>query len=65
MQNVIHRVTGSKLTIEIDLSPKALSAAVPSSTGKTLLLASTNGKVELPPVNGRAVSFALNVMLRP
>jgi hypothetical protein len=65
MLNVTHKIAGSRLTIEVDLSPKAQASAKPSTTGKTMLLATTGGKVDLPPINGHPVSFALNVMLKP
>jgi hypothetical protein len=63
MLNVQHRVTGAKLVIEIDLGKTAVANARPSNTGKTDLLASTGGKVDLEPIAGRRCSFALNVML--
>jgi hypothetical protein len=65
MQNVTYKVTGDKLVIEVDLSAKAVSAARESSTGKTKLLASTQGATPLPAtVGGRHCTFALNVMLK-
>jgi hypothetical protein len=65
VQNVTHTIRGSKLTIEVDLSSTAQANARPSTTGKTMLIATTGGKVDLPPLNGHAVSFALNVMMKP
>ncbi len=64
MHNVTHAVKNAKLVIEIDISPAAIKAAPPSSTGKTLLLASTGGAVSVPSPNGHAISFALNVMCK-
>lgn len=64
MENVNHKVTGDKLVIEVDLSPKAMAAARPSKTGATKLLATTSGAVPIPSNNGRAISFSLNVMLK-
>lgn len=65
MQNITYKITGDKLVIEVDLSKKAVEGAVPSSTGKTMLLASSQGATPLPaPVGGRKCSFALNVMLK-
>jgi hypothetical protein len=61
MHNVTHKMQGSKLIIEVDLSKQNIDAAPPSSTGKTRLVASTGGPVELPAVNGRVIKFALNV----
>lgn len=65
MHNVNYKVTGDKLIIEIDLSKRAVEAAVPSSTGKTRLLASTGAATPLPaPVGGKHCTFAINVMLK-
>ena len=44
MQNVQMSVNGQKLTIEIDLS-KRLG---PSKSGKTIVIATTSGNVEVP-----------------
>ncbi len=64
MHNVTHAVKNGKLVIEIDLSPAAIQAAPPSSSGKTLLIASTGGAVPVPSPNGYAISLALNVMCK-
>lgn len=64
MHNVEYKVEGTKLILSIDISPKAVSAARPSSTGKTMLLATTNGASSLPDVAGHPASFSLNVMLK-
>jgi hypothetical protein len=58
--NVNQRVEGNKLVIEIDLD-QSFGA---SSTGKSLMIASTNGfnRVESPKYAG--VSFSLNVTKR-
>jgi hypothetical protein len=64
VNNVGYKVTGSKLVIEVDLSAAAVSAAKPSKTGKTLLLATSGGATALPLVSGRECSFSLNVMLK-
>ena len=37
------KIEGDKLVITIDVSAKALAAALPSKSGKTRLVASTNG----------------------
>ena len=37
------QIKGSKLVIEVDISDKALKSAPPSKTGKTKLVATTNG----------------------
>lgn len=61
--NVKATVKGTKLIVEIDLGRAAVNAARPSSTGKSRLLASTEGTmaIEGSPVNG--TKLALNVMI--
>jgi hypothetical protein len=60
MHNVTCKTEGDILTITIDLSKNSLTAAKPSSTGKTLLVASTSGT--LPVASPHApVSVSLNV----
>jgi hypothetical protein len=56
MRNVKLSVQGSILTIEVDLA-KDLG---PSSTGKTILVASTKGLTDVPGVDG--VMVGLNVV---
>lgn len=46
-----------KLVIEIDISPEAVSQAPPSSTGRTQLVATSKGWIDLD-----SISFCLNVM---
>ena len=53
MHNIEQKIEGSKLILTIDISPKALRSAPPSSRGKTLLIASTHGPVPLPAIDGR------------
>ncbi len=57
MDNVVMEVNGKTLVITVDLT----AAGTPSSTGKTLLIASTRGAV--PVVGGprQEVKVALNV----
>lgn len=62
MHNVTHRVEGTRLLIEVDISPKTIAAAPPSATGKTLLIGTTGGALPVPGSNGAGVTFALNVM---
>lgn len=59
--NVEYTVKADKLVITIDVSKAACDRAKPSSTGKTMLVASTNGaeKIEGPP--GWRVNFSVNV----
>jgi len=55
MQNVNATVKGNVLTITVDLSQRL----GPSSTGKTMMIASTKGNASAPGVAG--VKFGLNV----
>ena len=59
MENVEMKVVGDKLTITVDL--KAPGSR--SSTGKTLLIASTRG-AEPVTYKSRGVTVALNVMAK-
>lgn len=59
LENCKLTVVGDKLTIEVDLKAKG----VISSTGKTLLVASTRGAVPVEYKN-RAITVALNVMAK-
>lgn len=58
--NVEYTVKGSKLIITMDISPAMIQAAKPSNTGKTNLVASTNGSVKVDGHEG--LSFAINLM---
>ena len=49
------KVDGDKLVITIDVSKKALEGALPSKSGKTRIVASTNGFT-----NYGAVGLSLN-----
>ncbi len=54
------KVVGNKLVIEIPLN----SAPVPSTSGKTLVVASTHGnKVTEAQVNGRNIVIGLNAYI--
>jgi ABC-type uncharacterized transport system YnjBCD ATPase subunit len=55
MQNVTVKVEGSKLLIEVDLTKEI----GPSSSGKTTLIASSEGNANVPGHDG--VKFGLNV----
>jgi len=55
MQNVKTEVKGNLLTITVDLSARL----GPSSTGKTIIVASSNGSAKIPGHDG--VRFGLNV----
>lgn len=64
MHNVTSRVEGGKLLIEVDISPKAIAAGPPSSSGKTVLVGTTGGAVPIAGPAGASLSFALNVMAK-
>ena len=54
------RIVGNKLVIEIPLNP----APVPSSSGKTLVIASTHGnKTTEAQLNGKNVVIGLNAYI--
>ena len=64
MHNVSHVIDGDKLIITIDIGKAAITAAPPSSSGKTKLVATTSGTVSIPSTNGAALSFSINVMAK-
>ena len=59
MDNVEFKVVGDKLTITVDLK----APGVPSSSGKTKLIASTRGPVPID--HKRQVKVAVNVTVPP
>ena len=65
VRNIVHKMTGSKLIFEIDISKAAIAKAQPSSTGRTYLIANSEGKRFLASIDGRECTFNLNVMLAP
>jgi hypothetical protein len=58
MKNVDMKVEGEILTIKVDLSQNF----GPSSSGKTVIVATTEGNVTLP---GREEKLGLNIYKRP
>ncbi len=64
MHNVNFQAEGSKLVITVDISPAAIKAAPPSSSGKTALVGTTGGAITVPSPTGTTLSFALNVMVK-
>lgn len=54
MKNIVTKVTGNKLTIEVDLS----KTFGPSKSGKTIIVASTEGNQK---VEGTEVVMGLNL----
>jgi hypothetical protein len=57
LDNLEMKVTGDKLVITIDLT----GAGVPSSTGKTKLIASTRGAVPVDYAKRPGIKVAVNV----
>ena len=57
MTGIEMKVAGDKLVITVDLSAKG----VPSSTGKTLLVASTRGAVPIDYAKRPGLKVAVNV----
>ena len=57
MRNVLHEIKGDKLIITVDISQKSLKQATVSSTGKTRLIASTQGNQMV----GDGITVGLNV----
>lgn len=64
MHNVKIKTQGNRLTIEIDTSDGIVKASPLSSTGKTRLLATTQGAHPLD-IGIPGATVALNVMIPP
>lgn len=60
--NVKYSVKANKLIIEVDFSAAALAKAKPSASGKTLVVASTGGFVQ---IDGTNLSMGLNITGKP
>lgn len=60
MFNIITKVTGTKLVIEVDLTKERGL----SSSGKTIIVASTEGNAKIPEWTKGEVQFGLNVYKR-
>jgi hypothetical protein len=56
--------TPGVLTITVAITPAAIAAAPPSSSGKTKLVASTSGSIAIASPAGSPLSFSLNVMAK-
>jgi hypothetical protein len=63
VHNVTHEVKGDKLIITVDISQSAITAAPPSSSGKTKLVGTTGGAVSVP-CKYASLTFAINVMAK-
>lgn len=57
MQNITATVKGQKLTLEIDLSKRFGKSA----SGKTTIIATTQGNMPVPSGEHMGVSFGVNV----
>ena len=57
--NVQHEIKGDKLVITVDVAKRVLEAAPLSKTGKSRIVASTNGFVNL---EDRGLAIGLNVI---
>lgn len=64
MNGLDYTVEGDKLVITIDIGKKAIDKAPASSSGKTNLVASTNGSVAITSTHCRELKFSLNVMAK-
>jgi len=65
MHNVSYEIVGAnKLVITVDISARAITAAPPSSSGKTKLVASSGCTTPIAGPTGTNLSFALNVMAK-
>jgi hypothetical protein len=62
VHNVTHEIKGDSLIITVQIGSEACVAAPPSSSGKTMLVATTGGQVAVQGPKGWALGFALNVM---
>lgn len=54
------KAPSKRLVLEIDLSPAAFSSAPPSSTGKSLTLATTSGNSDISDLVGAPVKIGIN-----
>lgn len=61
MFNITYKVTGTKLVLEIDLTKEK----GPSSSGKTIIVASTEGNAKIPEWTKADMLFGLNVYKKP
>ena len=64
MHNITYKVEGDKLVIALDISKKTIATAPPSSTGKTLLVATTAGAIPIAVANDAGLTLALNLMAK-
>lgn len=60
MKNVKYAIKGQKLLVEVDLSSWFEGTADKSASGKSFLIASTEGNIRIP-VEGSSIYLGLNV----
>lgn len=60
MFNITQKIVGTKLVIEVDL----MGVGRPSSSGKTLIIAGTEGNAKVEGWNKRPIQFGLNVFTK-
>jgi hypothetical protein len=63
VKNIDIKVQGTKVIITMDVGPAAIAAAEPSSTGKTKLVASTQGATPID-FKGAKLTVAVNLMAK-
>ena len=61
MDNVKIDVKGDQLIVTVDLT----ATGTRSASGKTMLVASTRGSVQIPHAKRSGLTLALNVMAKP
>lgn len=61
MFNITHKMVGTKLVIEVDLTKERGA----STSGKTIIIGSTEGNAKVPEWTKDEVLFGLNVYKKP
>lgn len=61
-KNINTTIEGNQLVIRMDVSAKALADARPSSSGKTRIVASTEGNIKIDTPNG-VVTVGINAYI--
>ena len=65
MQNITTELKNGKLVITIDVTAASLKAAKPSATGKTLIVASSQGNKPIEIGGGKSVTIGVNAYIKP
>jgi len=58
MHNVTYELKNNKLTVVMDLSPKAIKEAPDSSTGSSAMVASSGGKIPVGLPDGKVAQLS-------